>query len=106
MDDLVLDGSVAAKWFVAEPHSVEALRVLTDHQAKKLRFLAPDLIYAEVGNIAWKKHLFQGMSASAAQQLVAAFRALPIAVAPTCSTTPSTWQSPTVGRFTTGSTSP
>jgi predicted nucleic acid-binding protein len=80
MDNLVLDGSVAVKWFVAETHSAEALRILMDHRAKKVLFLAPDLIYAEVGNIAWKKHLFQGMTAAAAQQLVAAFRALPITV--------------------------
>ncbi len=39
-----------------------------------LSFLAPDLINAEFGNIIWKKHLFQGLDASDAQDILDKFR--------------------------------
>jgi predicted nucleic acid-binding protein len=47
---LVVDASVAAKWFVAEDGREQALQVLDlpDRQA-------PDLIVAEVANVVWKK---------------------------------------------------
>ena len=54
MDSLVVDSSVAIKWFVAETYATEANRILTDYQAGNLLLLAPDLINAEVGNIVWK----------------------------------------------------
>ena len=37
---------------------------------------APDLIHAEIGNIAWKKQRFQGMPTPAAQRIIADFGAL------------------------------
>jgi predicted nucleic acid-binding protein len=74
MDDVVVDASVVIKWFVAEPHSAEARKLLTDHQAGTLNFLVPDLLYAEVGKIVWKKHRLQGMAAADAQQIIDAFR--------------------------------
>ena len=52
---LVVDASVAVKWFVPEEWHEDALLVLA--RAGPLR--APDLIVPEVGNIAWKK-LVQG----------------------------------------------
>ncbi len=57
----MVDSSVAIKWFVAEPYSVEAHYILEDYQAGTLTLLAPDLLYAEVGNIVWKKHRFQDL---------------------------------------------
>jgi predicted nucleic acid-binding protein len=45
----VVDASVAAKWFAPEPDSPLALGIL-DHE-----LLAPDLLFAEVANILWKK---------------------------------------------------
>ena len=49
---LVIDASIAAKWFVEEPGRAQALEVLdeTDRQA-------PDLVVAEVANVIWKKVL-------------------------------------------------
>src|ERR1051326_5464960 len=74
MDDLVVDSSVAVKWFVVEPYSTEARRILDAYQNGALSFLAPDLINAEFGNIVWKKHLFQGLDASDAQDILDRFR--------------------------------
>ena len=65
MDKAIIDSSVAIKWFVVEPYSDDARRVLNEYQAGTLSLLAPDLIYAEVGNIVWKKQRFQGLAADA-----------------------------------------
>ncbi|HMV53494.1 MAG TPA: type II toxin-antitoxin system VapC family toxin [Rhodocyclaceae bacterium] len=45
----VVDASVAAKWFAPEDDSPVTFGIL-DHE-----LLAPDLLYAEVANILWKK---------------------------------------------------
>ena len=51
MSAFVVDASVAIKWFVPEIHSDAARRLLDrPHQ-----YLAPDLLFAEVGNVIWKK---------------------------------------------------
>lgn len=46
---LVVDASVAIKWVVPEPDSIDAVSLLDTH-----RLIAPQLIYAECGNILWK----------------------------------------------------
>ncbi|MGB7925143.1 MAG: type II toxin-antitoxin system VapC family toxin [Pyrinomonadaceae bacterium] len=76
MTNLVVDSSVAVKWFIVEPYSVEARRILDGYEDGTLSFLAPDLINAEFGNIIWKKHLFQGLAAADAQNIMDDFRAL------------------------------
>lgn len=49
MSRWVVDASVAAKWVIPEPESPWAEALLDD------RLIAPDLLYAEVANILWKK---------------------------------------------------
>jgi predicted nucleic acid-binding protein len=83
MTKLVVDASVAIKWFIPEPLSVEARRILDDYQAGTLSLLAPDLINAEVGNIVWKKQTFQGLGAADARTVIDEFRKLAIVVTPT-----------------------
>src|SRR5438067_2134412 len=83
MAKLVVDSSVAVKWFVAELYSTEARRILDSYQNGTLTFLAPDLINAEFGNIIWKKHFFQGLDAADAQTIIDAFRTLQFALTPT-----------------------
>jgi predicted nucleic acid-binding protein len=78
MDDLVADSSVAVKWFVVEPDSTEARRILTEYQAGSLAVLAPDLIYVEVGNIIWKKQRFHGLQAADARLIIQTFQTLPL----------------------------
>lgn len=74
MANLVVDSSVAIKWFLPEPYSTEARRILDGYQTGAILFLAPDLINAEFGNIVWKKHLFQGLDATDAQTVIDEFR--------------------------------
>jgi predicted nucleic acid-binding protein len=83
MPDLVVDSSVVVKWFVVEPYCAEAQRILDGYQKGALSFLAPDLINAEFGNIIWKKHLFQGLDAIDAQNIVDAFSTLQFTITPT-----------------------
>jgi predicted nucleic acid-binding protein len=83
MPHLVIDSSVAVKWFVVEPYSTEALKILDQYRNGSVSFLAPDLINAEFGNIIWKKHVFQGLDASDAESIVDDFRALPFIFVPT-----------------------
>ena len=76
MDKVVVDSSVVIKGFVAEPYSSEARRLLNEYEMGTLALLAPDLLYAEIGNIVWKKQRFQGLAASDARSIIEAFRML------------------------------
>lgn len=44
MTGLVVDSGVVIKWFLPEPYSTEARRVLDDYRTRTVHFLAPDLI--------------------------------------------------------------
>lgn len=83
MDNIVVDSSVVIKWFVVEPFSTEAHRILDGYQAGVFTLHAPDLIHAEFGNIVWKKQRFQGLSAVDAQQIIDTFRQLAFVATPT-----------------------
>lgn len=48
---LVIDASVACKWFFNEPLAVEARKLA----ASDATFVAPDLILAECANAAWRR---------------------------------------------------
>lgn len=57
MTDLVLDASVAAKWFLPakdEPYSQEALELYRRYVRRELGFIVPDIFWAEIGSIFWK----------------------------------------------------
>ena len=83
MDKIVVDSSIVIKWFVTEPLSDAAHRVLNSYQSGAITFLAPDLLNAEVGNIIWKKHRFHGLAKTDAEQIIDAFRELTIEFAAT-----------------------
>ena len=51
MRTLVLDASVAIKWYFPEVLSDAALGLIS----AETRWIVPDLFYAEVGNVLWKK---------------------------------------------------
>lgn len=76
---LVVDASVAIKWYVPELGSADAVAILqTGHD-----LLAPDLLIAELGNILWKKVRRGEISADEGGQIVDAFlTACPIALWP------------------------
>lgn len=70
----MIDSSVAIKWFVQERNTSKAFNILDNYQNGDLDFLAPDFIYAEFGNIIWKKQRLQGLPADQAQAAIAEFQ--------------------------------
>ena len=77
MTRIVVDASIAVKWFIPEVHSEAAKRVLeADHE-----LIAPELILAEVASALWKKRRRGELPADAARDMVADFRRYPIRMA-------------------------
>lgn len=76
MDKLVIDASVAVKWFVVEPYSVEARQILTAYEAGNISLHAPDILIAEFANTIWKKQLFQQLAPDDATEILRAFDGL------------------------------
>ena len=77
MTTLVIDASVAAKWFLpaeAEPNAEQALALLGRYAAGELRFVVPDLFWAELGNIFWKAARQRRWSQSDGETAVRALR--------------------------------
>ena len=57
MSLLILDASVAAKWFLprsGEPLAEEAMALLRRYADGDVEFAVPDLFWAEIGNILWR----------------------------------------------------
>jgi len=53
----VIDASVAVKWFLPpaeEQYSENAFALLKRYVAAQVRFIVPDLFWAELGNVCWK----------------------------------------------------
>lgn len=78
MKKVVVDASIAAKWFIPEVHSDSAARLLDS----ELVLLAPDLIGAEFGNILWKKLRRAEITKEEAAAILNAFGALPLEIHP------------------------
>lgn len=76
MNRYIVDASVGIKWFVPETHEVAALRLL-EHGVE---LHAPDLIYAEIGNILWKKWCKGEIDADDIAPLIGDFKAVRITV--------------------------
>jgi predicted nucleic acid-binding protein len=73
---LVLDASVAIKWYVPEVHAIRALHILD----RDVAFSAPDLIYAEVGNTLWKMARRGDLSRERAADIFSKFREVTIEI--------------------------
>src|SRR5262245_16247571 len=85
MTELVADSGVAIKWFVTEPYIAEAEQILAGYQSNTISFLAPDLIYAEFGNIVWKKRMFQGLNPTLAEETIRKFHVIKFTITPASS---------------------
>lgn len=76
MKVVVVDASIAAKWFLPEPDAPAALRLLDE----RYHLVAPDLIRPEVGNIAWKLHARGVLDTEEALDLIAHFLSMPLEI--------------------------
>ena len=74
MTRVVVDASVAVKWFVPEELSADARGLL----AAEYELLAPDLLWAELGNALWKKHRRRELDQRTATRLLRDFSRVPI----------------------------
>lgn len=81
-EKLVVDSGIAVKWFIDEGDLAEAFVIYEGYQQGKLELLAPDLIFAEFGNILWKKLLFQGLSKSIINDTIEEFRQISFLITP------------------------
>ena len=82
MKPIVVDSGVSVKWFIKEINSVEARKMLDEFQQGNVEFLAPDLIYAEFGNIIWKKHIFQNLPLEEARATLEDFKQISFTLTP------------------------
>ena len=71
---VVVDASVAIKWFVPEIHADAARRLLREGVV----LLAPDLIWAEVANALWRKWREKELPAEAVEGILNDFRRYPL----------------------------
>lgn len=78
MTPLVVDASVVIKWLLPEVHSGAARRILAADHA----LLAPDLLWAELGNALWKRLRSGEIAAEDARDLLRDFRRFPIVTTP------------------------
>lgn len=79
---IVIDTSVAAKWFLPEPLSVEADAVLEQVRLGRLQLSSPDLMVYEFANILWKRQERGEISSSQAGDIMSDFERLPIELVP------------------------
>jgi predicted nucleic acid-binding protein len=73
----VVDASVAAKWFLpaaGETLTHEALELLHRYTTGQIRFIVPDVFWAEFANILWKAVRQGRCSKDAAEAAIAAMK--------------------------------
>lgn len=78
MNLFVLDASVAAKWFLpatGETLTDEAFQLLRRHAQGEVRFVVPDLFWAEFANILWKAVRQKRLTPAAAASALRAMKA-------------------------------
>lgn len=78
MRKIVVDASVAVKWFLPEIHSDAAERMLTAASS----LCAPDLIVSEIANTLWKRTRRGELAPQTASQILIAFRKVDIELVP------------------------
>jgi len=78
MKACIIDASVVAAAFFQEEHAESAQALLTG----KRELHAPELIYAEVANVIWKRHVRGEIDENEARELTADVLRLPLRITP------------------------
>lgn len=78
MNRFVVDASVAIKWYLPEPNSADADRLLSGG----FQLLAPDLLVPEVGNVLWKRVMRSEITVQKAQLILRVLESLPMTLHP------------------------
>ncbi len=82
MKNIVVDSGITIKWFIEEDDSDIAQFIYDDYESGNFSFLAPDLIYAEFGNIVWKKLIFKNLDPKEANFAVQEFKKISFTLTP------------------------
>lgn len=77
MRTVVVDASVAVKWFLPEREADRAAAMLRG----RLRLIAPDLLWIEVASVLWKVARRGAISADEARRMIAGTAAFPVETA-------------------------
>jgi predicted nucleic acid-binding protein len=72
----IVDASVVTKWFMTEVHTDAACRLLN----RNYELAAPGLIFAEFGNVVWKKCRRKEITLELAKGLIKDFRKFPLTI--------------------------
>jgi predicted nucleic acid-binding protein len=72
-DEIVVDASLALKWVLEEPHSVEAKALLEDWRSNGRRLIAPALFLYEVTNTLAKRMQRRELTLERAKELMRFF---------------------------------
>lgn len=75
---LVVDNSVAVKWYVPQDFGDKALRVFNAGQDGEALLVVPTLIYAEFGNALWRYHQHEELSLEEIQEFWEDFERTPL----------------------------
>jgi predicted nucleic acid-binding protein len=73
---VVVDASVACKWFFEEERHEDADRILAEET-----LIAPELIYMDVGNVVWKRVKNGTLEKSKSQAIVTQLLTVPFRIA-------------------------
>ena len=82
---IVLDASVAAKWYLPaarESLATEALEIFRDFAEGQIRLVVPDLFWPEFGNTLWKAVRIGRMSRKSAEESIASIEQIGMSTAP------------------------
>jgi predicted nucleic acid-binding protein len=82
---LVLDASVAAKWYLprsTETLTEQAFELLSGHVEQRVHLAVPDLFWAELGNLLWKAWRQGRLGADSIREAMVNARELGIAEVP------------------------
>ena len=80
---LVIDSSIALKWFFSEPDSNRARSLLLDYQLGQLNVIAPDLIVSEITNAVWWRQVNHKLTTQDGRAVLDTFRELHVTLVPT-----------------------
>lgn len=78
MNAVVIDCSAIVPWFFPEEEEEESLEIRRRVTQAAIQLVAPDLLRAEFGNVAWKKVRRNLCSQESAQKQLALFNRLPV----------------------------
>lgn len=80
--NLVIDASIVIKLYVPEILAEKAEELFYRVERDEIILIAPDLLYAETGNILWKKYRLQELTTQEVKEISDAIVSLPLRIEP------------------------